>query len=992
MKSTVAVVAAGCAIVAALLVALLRSDDPPSTTSPASPDASPSQLAQSPGSADGTTSPTALASAPDAAAKRLEVTAESTPPPATAERRTLTGRVVDERRMPVSNATLELRKNNATVETATSDAAGRFTLSPPVATLEGGVAVIARAGPDRCASKPWGESKFFGADVGTIVLAHASALRVLVTRDGAPVADALVAVDVGKSRESMFAARTDASGRVTIDGVPDGFTMVRAEHADGMGRKRAFLPEEADVEVALAPTNTFEVLVVEKDTHVPIAGAKLSVTESYGIPSLHQADESFIVGDSSSWRELPDRGAVTDADGRARFANFDASASFNVSLTADGFRRIPGGPPEGPRRLLTAPSPQIIEMTRSTRRDVRVPVVAGEMPVPAEGTALTLRFDARNWGEKREPPSALVMGRGEFVIPAWEGNGSFAATASDGAIAFVGFQEDANVADETSFVRPRSIAVRAIDAMGKPIAGARAGAFDQGNNPVCDDVVTDADGHAAIRDLLPERFNVRVASPGQAGERTDAGSVDLTKGDGTVEAVLPRAVTALLRIRIDGVPALPSLFRIGAGMRTVIVLEEFPERGELRIAIDVPASELGKPMKVGFKGSGELTGNAEFVPVLGGPEPVVLMDLTRTSRLDVVVTRPPKTRVSIGIEMRNPATGVFAGVHSTVSGSISIANGPGDTFRFGNLKPGVYRATDSESKTATPEVTVGAGTIATVAFAISGRTMVTGKVAFPDGTDTMSIRVIAEAPGLVPGNHYRPSETFPDGVMVAKDGSFEIQIPGDREVVIRPWHPWLQPAAPGGRITTTDGATGVTLQLVAGQEVRLPAPDLTASRFTHNVPRVGFWRGPIAGPPERWLAAPLVDGELRFGGLEPGTYSFLVDVMFDFAPLQIADVVVVAGTTRLPAASFKRGAALRVRLLTTAGFDPPRVFVYATRTGQPSYARGFTSSGEAEVVVPGLGAGEFQVSASSMSNRSKAIDRKITCDGTNDVTFDFDLR
>jgi hypothetical protein len=43
------------------------------------------------------------------------------------------------------------------------------------------------------------------------------------------------------------------------------------------------------------------------------------------------------------------------------------------------------------------------------------------------------------------------------------------------------------------------------------------------------------------------------------------------------------------------------------------------------------------------------------------------------------------------------------------------------------------------------------------------------------------------------------------------------------------------------------------------------------------------------------------------------------------------------------------------------GFDPPRVNLVARRRGEPDYVRFLNSSGEAELLLTGLGAGTFEV-------------------------------
>lgn len=989
MKSTVLGFVA-CGIVAGVLFLFLRNDgsEPSPRVDEVARAAAPSAEAE----------PATAVEDSGSAATRVELDVSSPISTDAALDRELTGRVVGDGRFPVEGATVELHGIDGLRATTTTDAAGRFSLSRAVATRADGMSIRVRSQTGGFAIRRIGRNT--DVDLGTLVLRLASPLRVLVMQGGAPVADASIVVDLDESRDPTFTARTDASGRATIESVPDGIVWVRAQHELGKGRARAVLPDESSVEIALAPTDTFDVRVVVAGPRTPIAGANLTVHEMFGIPSLAQANGSFRVRDSVTSRELPELATVTDADGRARFSNLDPAGSYTVSVVADGYAQIPGPPPHSAPRLVASPSPLILEMTPTERRDVRVPVVAGELPVPPEGVAVALRFaPGADYRESRALPTGVTMGRGEFVIPAWEGGGSLVATAGDAGSASVWIQGGSTSASEVTFFRPRTIAVHVVDADGHAVAGARASAYSQ-DKAHLGEAITDADGRAVLRDLLPGVVDVRAASPSDRGWGLEFGSVDVKAGDGSIECVLPAVVTALLQVRIEGRPALPAGFIVSAGggfspfRGTPLprIVDEFPERGELRVAFELTASECGKPYPIRMQGSGELSGRAEWVPVRGGVESVVPIELVRAARLDVVVTRPMGTRVKIGLEKLDPAKNAFVRAPSSVPNSNSAEDGPSSTVQFRGLQPGVYRAFDEVSKSQSQQVTVPAGGVASIAFAITGPKSVAGRVLMPQGTDPTLVRVVVDGEGIARGTEWKPSGTFPDGVTVAADGAFEVQIPGDRDVVVRPWHPWLQPAEDGGRFATIDGATGVTLQLVSGREIVLPAPELTAAKFKDFVPRVGVWRGPIVGEPECWLPAPLVDGALRFGGIEPGRCSFFVDVRHDFAPLELTDVEVGAGTTLLPATPLQPGAAIHLRILTIEGIDPTRIDVIASRVGGVFYTRFDHSSGQAEVVLRGLGAGEFRVTATRIGEGKDPPVRVVPCDGVNDVILELDLR
>ena len=326
---------------------------------------------------------------------------------------------------------------------------------------------------------------------------------------------------------------------------------------------------------------------------------------------------------------------------------------------------------------------------------------------------------------------------------------------------------------------------------------------------------------------------------------------------------------------------------------------------------------------------------------------------------------------------------------------LSVPNGPGGSFRFGRLESGVYRAFDERSKNTSASVQVVEGQpAAVVTLDISQAQWVSGRVITPPGVAAQAVRIAVEGEGLVDKTSTFYGGSSPPGeYVVQEDGSFRVRIPGDRPVTISPWHPRLQPASNGGMVETTLGREGVELLLVDDLGVVIPAPQL------EGVVRQGVRVGVAAtgDPRVSWFHAGYGDGAIRFGtrppnGPSPGRHTITLDPGSRFAPLMLPPVDIGAGLTELDPVTFEIGSTLRVQILTSAGSDPPRIYVSARRKDLPDYIRGINSNGERVVELTGLGPGRFQVYAAAIMTRERRLEQELSVDGKSVVTLVLDLR
>jgi hypothetical protein len=918
---------------------------------------------------------------------------ESVAPPPNEDRpkRVVTGRVVDGERRGAGGVAVAASNGGEIVATTTSIGDGKFevAIDPTTVGLEG-LTLRATATDGRVGTRAWRpESK--RDDVGAIVLDPTAALRVRVTQGGRPVPRALVEVETGALRGRFGSFEADANGIVIVERAPLGFVWVAASSVGVAARARAFLPDQSEVEVKLEPTVRYAAIVVDKESGDPIANARVSVFEMFGVPYHVDPEKPWGArGDSYTMREVEALRTTTDASGLASFPELPVGAAFDLRVEADGYQPNPASRFGGSIRLSVSAQPQRVELERSKGRRVTVPVIAGELPVPAAGTPLAISFapGGRHFGDERAAPEGVTMGVSEIVIPSWDDWGLFHVHTPEGAVAFLNVQPDKDVGVPTSFVRARSITVHVKDPEGRSVAGASCTALNQGNNPFGEAAKTDATGTARIEGLTADLVNVLVSAADEVGRGFDAGSVDTTHGDASIDVTLPPVVQVRLRLLIDGVARLPAHYSVRAGMYPARVKEELAEKGETLVGVSLPASELSLPLKLWIKAA-ERKGEVEVMPVLAG-EAFGVVDLVKESRLDVLVTRPPKTRVEIGIEKQNEQTGAFEPARQHEA--IAVPNGPGDTFRFHDLAPGVYRAFEEKSKKTSESVDVAPGAVERVEFVLAQQAKLRGRVVAPEGIDWSEVRVVLEGESLAVSGDWRPNEETPHGAYVQGDGSFEIVFEAGKGVTIRPWHPWLQPAKVGGSVVARENADNVTLHLEGAQQFVLPAPMLANGGYWDRI-RVGVWDGERTGAPQRWLRALYADGVIRFGGLEPGRYSLFVDPRYRFAPLELRDAEATSGATELPPANFVEGSRVRVRILTTAGFDPPRIYVYAQSVDDPSYFRDLNSDGEAEPVVTGLGPGRFRVRVALINGAARReLEREVVLDGVGETTIDYDLR
>ncbi len=910
------------------------------------------------------------------------------------------GRVVDQHRQPVGSARVKLALMSKSSVEGTSGEDGRFELlvhwsegERPTQlclfaedTEHRGAALVTSLPPARAAETQ-------DVDAGTLVLAPAFALEVQVVSGGSPAPGAIVKLQLGHGRFSAGEYVTNSRGMLELKALPPGPLHLSAKWEDQAGYVRAFVPQEQHVQVVLEPVPVIDVLVVDAKTGEAIPSAELSLHESYAVPQAlpNTPSARSISGQSHTMRTWSGHVPPTNEQGHTYIEGLSAGVRYEVEASAEGYE-APSRENAGSARIEPGARLVRLELTPQLGRRVQWPVVAGELPVPADGTTIGLRYRAGTWRSRQvqAPPPVGQMVSGKLTIDDLAGSINMTAVTPDGALAHVWCDEAMQLGPEVSFRRSRRITVVLHNPEGSPLEGKYVRAYNQGNNPLGEAVETDEEGRATLGDLFGGLADVRVSnSPKPYARSRVVGSVDLEQGDGHLDVILDdeRHVSARLTLLIDGRTQLPARFLV-TGPAPVKVVEELPDRGEL--LLELTQTEAEAPITIWLNAVGFAPQTIEFTPNDGSDELGATIELVRTSLLIAEVKPPAKDYFSIKTQRFDEQQAAWRNAHELgLYSGLSYPNGPGSSFIFQGLTPGRWRVVDERSKLTSSEATLLAGDAEVrVELDLSVIEWAAGRVELDDPDQLRNVRVLVGSGEAEPRVQWRPGRDAPEGTYLQGD-SFRIRVPNDRDVELYAWHPWLVPDATQGRVTLHGGRDGIVLKLVEGDGLILPQTQL-ASRGL-RVARYAAGTQP-EGEALGWHHAVLADGALRCS-LPRGRWTLLIDPGSQFQPLVLPDVE-IEGPTELPPAQFTTGSTLRLRLLLPEGSSAPRLYLKATRQQAPVYDRSINSPGEEEVLLTGLGPGRYDLKALQMMGGVPTIkpNWQVEVDGINDLELELDLR
>ncbi|HUR28064.1 MAG TPA: hypothetical protein VM509_07750 [Planctomycetota bacterium] len=915
------------------------------------------------------------------------------------------GTIVDSRRFPVAGADVRLVRDDGSILETKSDAHGEFDFTIAQRPRQGepvqlwawreteaalaGQYLIGSDTPDSVELLRRAPSD---VSFGKLVLLPARPLRVEVVSAGHPVPDARVTVRTLMPFSPLFVATTDATAHVVTPPLPQGCFDVSAAHEGLEGLQRAFLVEDDDIRIALVPPFVAEVMVVDKQSGLPIAGASVKLEEQTFVPAAADGnpDNRMSMGSSGEMTSANRRSrptSLTDESGVARFPGLRAPARYIASATAVGYgkRRATGSRAE----LTDAKASVRLELEAAGMRTVRFAIAAGEVTLPA-GTKITLRDPPGHDRFLEDDAPMLLHGvvRGEEVIVEWIGGSArLLGTAEDGSMASFWVDEGSEIGRAVSFRKARNLEVFVRDEVGAPVARVKVQATDPGNMPLGPFATTDANGRALMRGLYGDgAVVVLFTEPPLMPGRIVAGNVDLANGDGKLEYVLSSSrleARVTLQVLLDGAAALPESFAVRTEQGCT-VLEERPERGELELRLVRPPN--GEDARIFLRARGCVSASA-VVHLNDDDTPVrATVEVARGTTLVAHVLLDEGQRAQVSLQLWQAGDHPWGGKGDMTHQALTRPNGANGSFRFGPLAIGRYRLRDGASTLVSDEFEISAGAREfNVDFDLRGVEWVSGRVEAPEGSDLS--RAIIQLPERAPvsGTTFLHLEE-PAVESVAQDGSFRFRVRRGQRTRLVVWHPSLAAAHPGGS-TEVDGAReGIVLRLVEGGELRMAVPQLCPVQWA----RLAVYAGSVHETPIALLRAPWNGGELRFRGVPRGRYTLWIDPGDAFAPLILQDVVVGEGTTDLGTADFPRGSALTLRKKDGGGSSARKIFLRAVRDEPPALERWTESNGDALVKLSGLDAGTYRVTWGAAPASNASSERTIIVDGTNDIELEPD--
>lgn len=838
-------------------------------------------------------------------------------------------------------------------------------------------------------------------DVGVLRLGSAHALDVQVTTlcpASQPATVWLVAAMLPP--ETPFAVReADATGALRFEGVPAGHWMLVAV-APGCARARTAvnLPrrQPEPVDMTLGEPHTLTVRVVDAADTAPVANATVEVAEFVTLPQ-----HSFHTALLSSPSRL-----VADAAGVARIEGLAGNETLALSAHATGYPKATGnqGRRGGPGEVRVVPGQTEVTIALHRAITVRWPLTDDGIGVPPHGSSVTLE-PWTNTGRLVVPQKGTIEGR-DLVVSGWGADGASGYAVFEGRAAarlHAGPRE--TTGHPTAFYPMRRVELALRHEDGTPASGWFLVVRDGGNNAVKPSVETDAQGRAAMEGLYSGPASlVQVSASDRpedfGGYVLPLGSVDLAERDGRFDAVVPAERTFLVRLTVDG----RAPRRAFPGRPTV---DHVPVRAE---ALD--ATEVAGRFRVTWRPKGRQTSVVVSAMATGfraeskavelathAPQDEVVVDLMPTGTVRIRLKEPADRRHRIVLHRWDSTRDDFRVRAPDVT--MPRQADPDGVVEIGDVTPGRYRAADAFSGVTSAPFDVAASDQPTVVdLDLSATGWVKGRVVVPEGTSLALVRVGEVDAGQVAVPDQDPLVAFLGRAGVASsmfnpmEGTFWVRVAGTRPVTLRPYHPTLAPHPTEGRRTVTGPAEGLELRLVAGPtaRLRLATPAHVASHPGQpSLLTVRLYPGPVEGPGR--VLSGLLDAEHRhveFGGYPPGSFTVWLDVP-GVAPIIRSGVTLGPSDADLGEVAVAPGASLELRVTVKDGQSPPRYAVRATRLDEPAYTRSTDAAG-ARIVLGGLGAGRFHITAFGYDGAAPPLNELIEFDGRTTVVRDLVVR
>lgn len=896
------------------------------------------------------------------------------------------GKAVDDRRRPIAGAVATLRAESVTGTSTPTGTDGRFrigvVLAPGSRWLWGAVVVVDgahRAAVETFSGRPG------TIDVGRVELGTAPPLTIEVTDGGRPAGKAAVTVWAVADGDEVVVGEgtTGEEGRVTVSDLPEGMLHVLAVGPTGR-RARARVPERErgtrPVEIALAPAGVLRVRVVEaEDGRTPIEGATVFVdaVREDGYSRCVMAYRPTLVV------------APTDASGRTTIAGLCLGEELDVEATAPGHARGRAFGDEKPSDPASPEEETRIDLERL--RSVAWPLVAGERPVPASGTAVRLRRCPPTAFAAGIPSTARVDGDRLILDGVERGDVHALATAPDGSVAELHATRDAAEGPPTSFRAPRRIEVTVTDEAGAALSGIRAVAWNNGGEAWSPIVETDEKGIAVLAGLPARELRAAVGVTRRGYGPCVTRDVDLREQDARVSITLGAPREVVVHLRTEGEPGLPSHVRAEVGEARELDYDENPDTATLHLTVR-PLDPRGEgSLSVSAGGWDTFWWHGAW-PALGTPL-VLDADLRREARLEIDVKAPPGLPLDLRLERPNEE-----GKGWPLSASLEDGDRPGPHVVAGIL-PGRCRVRDATTGACSEVVEIpDPPQSRRVVLDLSGAYSVSGRVSLPDGYQPWEARVVPEGPGIDAGQE----ERYPGGKVDNESLSFRVWVPWPGPVSLRVQHPQLLPAREGGRVAVSGPRDDVVLRLVEGPRLRFTVKGPAASRIPRvdrplfgeeiDATQLRLFSGDVTGPPRHSLDIEVLEeGGCRATGFEPGTYTLFFDIE-PFAPRVLRGIALGQEVTDLGELTFEAGSCVNVTVKAAATAGISSVGARTEAIDGPRYGRSsVTMEGVERIRGVGAGRHRLHVHWNRADGGGGGREQEVEVDGVHDVAVEIDV-
>lgn len=707
----------------------------------------------------------------------------------------------------------------------------------------------------------------------SVVVAKVSlTIRALAGETAATQARARLYVETGGALALAGMATGEGSG-LRIEDVPVGpaWLVVDGQGLARSSRRLVIGDTNEEVEVKLAPAESFEVVVVDMAQR-PIKNATVYV---HGDDPLAHA-------------------AFTDESGLAAFDSL-SPAPYAIEVVARGFARTLV------RELPASASPLFVKLERDAELRVHVVDASGS---PAEG-AKVLVAGSTLWPARGALTDATGrvsfegLPRGFYELRATR-DGAVSET-SDGVLLEPGEPKEV----ELRLVEGVYVEVLVTDGEGepvRPIANADVSVVEGGLSPFPIYGVTGADGLARVGPV--------VAGEGTASAQAEGfvprSGVTFEQGQGPVRVVLHRAGTLFGRVvdekgfpvegaslevvgvGVDGMPIADSTMRIGLRQDHVALAASGPTplvpRGELGVMPLVPGVPLsraaeavtGRPLRGLAPWSSRRDGTFELSPVSPGRVQVLVRHPVYVDALSEPVVLSPGGRAPIELTLRRGGAiegrVLEGGRHPVAAARVELLSSDGATERL------TFSADDGS-------------------FAFSGvpREVVVA-VARPDEPETilekLAIEVSPDARVVI--EIELPERREPVSVRVTDDRGFPVVRAEISAASLDPSVALVRTAfSDDAGLATVSGARGLPLRLAARRRGHAPLileVDHAPASVTLALPQEIALEGDVRSK-EGWLSGAALTlltpsgsrhtttdagGRFRIGELAPGAARLLV--------------------------------------------------------------------------------------------------------------------